>query len=268
MKREKKLEKRFLLAVVALAVFGTLTLGAPAAAQSGVVMGDGETILHLLDNNGGVAVDFDVDDVFTNEQIVIGRADTTGLDEMYINLVLVDGKSTLAADDPSVFLGSSQAEIRLGSGSASEPGEDGDLYLEDGFGVTTININGVTGNIEQLIDNVGPPFLDGNGAVKAWAIIDVLGNVVRCWNCNTSSSQTQRLDVGDYEVDFTIIGAISNRPVLAVSSCPVSNFLGIQCELVDTVTVSPRFGDDSSFFVRNNNSDGDPKDGSFTIVVF
>lgn len=256
------------------AMVGAAVLLAPvsAMAQSGVVMGADEELFHLLDNSGGIAVDFNVDDVNTTQQIVFGRADTAGFDEMNIDLVLIDNDSTLDNLDPSILLDSSDAAIRLGSGSAAEPGRDGDLFIEDGLGITTIQINGDSGNIDQEIDNSGSVTdFDGNGAIKAWAHISFSGDVVRCWNCNTDSADTQRIATGEYEVSFSV-GNIDKRPVLATRACPQPGnpfdpF--VQCTLIDgSIFVSPRLLDSQSFFVGIKNGDGEPQNGTFTIIVF
>lgn len=248
-----------------------LALTTSAGAQSGVVMGTEEELLHLLDNGGGIAVDFNVDDVNLTQAIVIGRADTLGFNEMDIDLVLIDNDSTLSNGDASVFFNSSDASLRLGSGSAAEPGRDGDLFVEDGLGITTIQINGDSGNIVQEIDNIGAVTnFDGNGAVKAWAIIDADGTVIRCWNCNTNASETQRLSEGKYEVDFTI-GNIDKRPVLATRACATpGNPLApaTQCApFSDEIRISPRLLDSSSIWVLVANDEGN-QDDTFTLVVF
>ncbi len=259
--------------LLAVTTILSLTVVASLGAQSGVILGNGDDLLRLLDDGGNVAVVFDVNDVNTTQVVRFGRADPSGFDEMNIDIELIDEGSTLAADDRSIFLDSSAANITLGSGSSTEPGSDGDLFLEDGLGTTNILIDGATGNFTQNIDNTGTTFdFDGNGAVKAWAIIESDGTVARCWKCSGAASNTSQVDTGQYQVGFNLNG-IENRPVLATVSCPVSS-IGIlpaifQCAQAGaTINVAPRLFTDSAYFVFTRDSAGTPSDRAFTLVVF
>ena len=58
--------------------------------------------------------------------------------------------------------------------------------------------------------------LTANGFVKAWARIASNGTIRSCWRCNTDPGETQRTGTGQYEVDFTPLGAdVSDRPRMA-----------------------------------------------------
>lgn len=262
------------LMIGSLAALGAIP--APLTAQSGVILGTGEEILHLLDNSGGIAVDFNVDDLNTPQSVEFGRADLSGTDESDVDIVLIDSNSTLSVSDRSIHLDASAADIILGSGSVTQPGSAGTLTIRDTTGFLKTQIDGDTGNIVQIVDNVGASAtdFDSNGAVKAWAIINGDGTVARCWNCNTSLASTRRISTGVYEVDFLSLtfGDLDKRPVLASLACATPFFPGLpdsQCLLFQgSIQVSPRLGDASSYRVRTHKTDGSLVDSSFTIVVF
>jgi len=144
--------------------------------------------------------------------------------------------------------------IQLGS-----PNEDGDLRLFDNSpeNALSINLDGATGNVSnQLV---------GNGLVKAWAKINANGTIAACYRCNTSTTQTRRLSTGNYEVDFTPVGASIATRVVLCSNGHMSTVGGPASSSIYCVQVS---GDPSSVRVDTENENGNNTDSTFTVVVF
>ena len=142
--------------------------------------------------------------------------------------------------------------IQLGSND-----EDGDLQLFDNSpdNPLSINLNGATGNVSNQFA--------GNGVVKGWARITAAGAVASCYNCDVG--QTNGFGSGQYEVDFTPIGAdITSRPWV----CSVGNGTQSVFPRVDQIGCVGRAGDPSSVFVEIENDAGTNVDRDFTIVVF
>lgn len=190
--------------------------------------------------------------------LVLGSSGTSPSD---MDLIVFDPSTAFDhAFEVALYFNSSSARMTLGSGSVSEPGDDGEILLLDGMGSSLLELDGGTGNIEQDVDNIA--IANGNGAVKAWAKIDADGTVFQCWKCNLSAAQTRRLDEGDYEVDFEL-GNIQARPRLAIidshTTTAVTSFGVAVFGSSDTSTVRVR---------TRALSDGVLLDAAFTVFVF
>ena len=170
---------------------------------------------------------------------------------------------------PVFMIDASLGALSLGSGGSNLPGEDGEIYVEDGHGNTTFQVAGDSGTASQVVS--------GNGLVKAWAKINADGTVHSCWNCNPDPLETRLCCDGlaHYEVDF-LLGDISTRPYLlvtgphtAVLDSPFGPF-SQQVVPIVIAAVTPRFGDTSSLYVQladlNNTNLRHLED--FTVFVF
>lgn len=127
--------------------------------------------------------------------LILGGGDDDG----DLRLTDTDGVTTTVALDGATGL------VELGS-----PDDDGDLWLWDNSPDSnqSIVLNGASGNATQQ--------LGGNGFVKAWARIAADGSVHSCYLCLPLA--TSRTDVGQYQVDFSLLGSdIRSRPRLAVA---------------------------------------------------
>jgi len=115
----------------------------------------------------------------------------------------------------------------------------------------------------KIADSVAA--LKGNGMVKAWARIKSDETVASCWRCNKATTETRRLGVGDYEVDFTPLSTdIRGRPRMAI----LDAFGAIYFFSGGGIRVSDRLDDPSSVFVNIYDPDGNDLDSSFNIIVF
>lgn len=250
---------------VALALVLALA-GLPAWAQSTTVEG-GKIVARQPDQAIAFELIGDTDfDAFN--VLLLGRADPGGSIRADVDFKIVDPLSSLSTTDPSLEFNASGATLVLGSGSVSNVGADGDLLIQDGAGSTTIELDGGSANAIQMIDpgDVGV----ANGFIKAWAKIEDDGSIASCWNCNTDTLATRRLDTGEYQVDF-LIGDISSRPVLATvgthSSTPTFSAAVIRTRpsfvvssvIVETQTYAIFI--DGTLFTP-------PVDRSFTLLVF
>lgn len=200
------------------------------------------------------------------DHVRIGSAGSKPAD---VDLIVVDPSSTFGLNEPVFMIDASLGALSLGSGSVEQQGEDGEIYVEDGLGTTTFQVEGLTGNVTQVVS--------GNGLVKAWAKINEDGTVHSCWNCNSDSMETKLLQgmSGPYEVDFAL-GDISTRPLVVVlgrhvAESPCSFVFCFQVQPVLWAAVAPRFGDASSVFVQlavPNDPIGLFGVGDFTVYVY
>jgi hypothetical protein len=98
------------------------------------------------------------------------------------------------------------------------------------------------GNLTNLFSNSASK---SNGLVKAWAQVNADGTVESCWRCNKDPTQTHRLDVGIYEVDFTPLSTnISGRPRTATSDA-----FSLEVPPATIASITHSLGDESSVFV-------------------
>ena len=102
---------------------------------------------------------------------------------------------------PSILLGGS--------------GDSGRLRIRDAANATGVDLRS-NGNVTNLFSNDED---ESNGLVKAWARINADGTIAACWRCSKDPLETQRLNTGSYEVDFTPLDTdITGRPRLATIS--------------------------------------------------
>lgn len=188
--------------------------------------------------------------------------------------------------EQAFFFNASLSDLRIGSGFLANPGDDGDIDLEDGAGRTTIQLEGsdaaitlgttdrdgdlnlrdttnaITMQMDGQTGNITNT-LNGHGLVKAWARINANGTVLSCFRCNTAAAQTRRLSAGTYEVDFTPLGTnIRSRPRSATLDTHSFAIFKGQINLAD------RAGDASSVFVRTTLSGGGNADRAFTLLIY
>lgn len=153
----------------------------------------------------------------------------------------------------NVQLRGADGEAFLGS---TTTGDDGDISLSNGTSSNfALDLEGSNGTITNIIT--------GNGIVKAWARMNSNGTVASCYRCSTSAANTNRISLGNYEVDFTIDANIDSRPVVCSSghnAVSGTSGAGISCV--------GRTLDDSSVFVSTFSPAGTSVDSYFTIVVF
>lgn len=223
----------------------------------------------------------------TQAQVTIGRGGT-GPDQSDTDLIVYDPFFTTFDRELNFWFNASVGDLRLGSGNTTNGGDDGDLNLEMGNGLTGISLSGsgafgtfgVTGNPGDIFvrdtTNINTVTitgssgtvsnsLAGNGVVKAWCQVSATGNFIAGYRCNSSVTETRRItDPGNYEVDFTALSSdIRSRSY--VISCTDPDASSIGCEEVTGVA---RSGDTSSIFVQTRNSDGTTVNSVFTILIY
>jgi hypothetical protein len=104
-----------------------------------------------------------------------------------------------------------------------------------------------------------------NGLVKAWARINADGTIAACWRCNRDPDETQKLNVGSYEIDFTPLATdITGRPrtatVAGTGAMPQATI-----RAVDRTTPP----DDSTVHIFTENpATGDRVDAPFVLVIY
>jgi hypothetical protein len=99
--------------------------------------------------------------------------------------------------------------------------------------------------------------------VLHWASIESDGDVRRAGpGVNTSTSQTKRLDVGEYEVDFDVDDVSACQAI--VSASDTSN-LSVGA---DIVTAVGRLIDPSSLFIETFDSSGSSVDSAFEVQLW
>ncbi len=133
--------------------------------------------------------------------------------------------------------------------------EDGDIFVTDDAGVTTIQLDGDTGTITN-----GP---EGNGLVKAWARINADGTIASCWNCSPQPTLTNRISTGSYEVGFTFAADITSRPFV----CSPGHGDSVAA-LAHGIYCTDRFDNKSQIFVHTEDATGAETGSDFTIVIY
>lgn len=242
-------------------------LCATAMAAQETRLGNG--IVETINANNVTSIQLDGDGKLPADHVRIGSAGSVPAD---VDLIVVDPSSTFAFNEPVFMIDASLGALTLGSGSAESEGEDGEIFVEDGLGTTTFQVEGSTGNTTQI--------LSGNGLIKAWAKINADGSVHSCWNCNSDPAETRSVPVGSggpYEVDFTL-GDISTRPYLVVVGSHTASSAcsrPLVCDqFMDFIwpAIAPRFGDDSSVYVQLvDYAGGTPVffgEEDFTVYIF
>jgi hypothetical protein len=191
----------------------------------------------------------------SGEDVNIGRGGDAS-SRVDADLMVYDPNYTQSATWPAFNFNASLSDLELGSGYSTYPGDDGDIELFDGQGNIDIDLNGSTGTIVNSFT--------GNGIVKAWARVGSDGIVDSCYRCTTSTTESQRLNAGRYEIDFTSLGTdIRDRPW----TCSLGNG-GTTSETGRSINCVQRNGDTSSVFVNIRNSTGTDTDSPYTIVVY
>jgi hypothetical protein len=223
---------------------GPVTLAGP------VTIGDAATdgSLALREASGALRLRASATD-----DIVIGQGGTPSGDtdlairdpNHLVGGVATDGENAL-------FFDASTSDLRLGSGTAADPGDDGDLLLENGAGLVTHSSGGATGDLLLgtsgvdgdviLRDTTGLSAItldgstgdlankaEGEGLVKGWARIDFLGGIIGCYRCNTNAAATRRVSEGNYVVDFTFASDISARPQICTLNDGVAGGTSMRC---------------------------------------
>jgi hypothetical protein len=113
--------------------------------------------------------------------------------------------SELDLGSPCVSSSDLKASYVLGGSSG-----DGRLRIRDDAKVTGVDLRARNGNVTNRFSNDED---ESNGLIKAWAKINPDGSVAACWRCNRDPAETQRLNTGSYEVDFTPLDTdITGRP--------------------------------------------------------
>lgn len=260
-------------ALLSLTVLAGLLLPARAAPQMVVI----ETYALLIYGTGGVVATMnDLGD------LSLGGHGRNG------DLTLLDTVGT-----ETVKLSGGNGNITLGGGA-----DDGDLFLRDNDGTTnTIHLDGQAGSLRlgdtgsvqsgllEIHDNDGVNMvklrgdtgdiyatqIGASGLVKAWARIGEDGAVLSCWRCSLVTDQTKRIDEGEYQVEFVLIGNDSNvasRPfVCSVATGNVDETFNA----LRYVTCTGKQDDDSKIYVRTWRyvpAGAELIDTEFTLVVF
>ena len=186
----------------------------------------------------------------TNGGVVVGQSGGTGMD---VDFYVYDPTEV----DTAAHIDASEARLILGSGTGADPGDDGNITLEDGEGNNSIELDGDTGTVQNNL-------LVGNGLVKAWARINADGTVLTCWRCNNAPAATQRIsNPGVYEVSFSPLATdIQSRPRLAVLDSHSTNTTGGEINLAN------RSADNTSVWVGTRDSNGAFANRAFTLIIF
>lgn len=165
-----------------------VVIASPVAGQSTSV--DGGT-LEIDDSSGKNILEVTGD-------VVLGE----GQSGPNVDLEIRDPLFASSSTENSFFFDASQAVLRLGSGTAMEVGDDGDLQVYDKNGVLTINLDGDSGNATQPVS--------GDGFVKAWVRVHADGTVLSHLNVTGVLKDA----TGTYWVTFND-SALNDRPISA-----------------------------------------------------
>jgi hypothetical protein len=142
-----------------------------------------------------------------------------------------------------------------------EDGKDGRFRVRNADGEDAVELDGSSANVTNLFSNDAD---ESNGLVKAWAQINADGTIEACWRCNTDTGETQRLNTGIYEVDFTPLASdVSGRPRLAT----VDNHGGGATPVI-IIGLADRNGDASSIAVSTSDADGAATNAAFVLMVY
>ena len=135
------------------------------------------------------------------------------------------------------------------------------LRLKNEDGAKAVELDAGSANVTNLLSNEAD---ESNGLVKAWAQINADGSIDSCWRCNTDTAETQRLNAGEYEVDFTPLGTdISVRPRSAILNNP-----GAGTPAAGVIDLADRGGDPSSIFVDTADTNGTLSDRPFVLIIY
>jgi len=229
--------------------------------------------------------------VFGNT-VAVGRGGNATTERVDADLVVYDPFFTTDAREEAFFFNASTSDLTLGTGNSTTSGDDGDIFLQDGSGNTSVSISGSggsitlgesTGNDGELFlrdsagstaglsldggtGNISTNQLNGNGLVKAWARVGSDGVVDSCYRCNSSATESQKIAgfTGAYEIDFTPLGTdISDRPW----TCSLGTGETFS-ESGRSIYCVQRSADASSVFVQIQNAAGADTDSAYTIVVY
>jgi hypothetical protein len=142
-----------------------------------------------------------------------------------------------------------------------DDGRNARVRLRDAGGENAIELNAGSASVTNLFSNDEE---ESNGLVKAWAQINADGTIEACWRCNTDTGETQRLNTGIYEVDFTPLASdVSGRPRLAT----VDNHGGGATPVI-IIGLADRNGDASSIAVSTSDDDGAATNAAFVLMVY
>jgi hypothetical protein len=161
-------------------------------------------------------------------------------------------------DSPCVSNSDLKASVVVGGNTGN-----GRLRLKSEDGVIGVDLRADNGNVTNLFSNDE----DGsNGLVKAWAKINSDGTIAACWRCNRDPDETQKLNVGSYEIDFTPLATdITGRPRMATVSG--NNGAMPQATIRAVDRTSPP--DDSTVHIFTENpATGDRVDAPFVLVIY
>ena len=138
----------------------------------------------------------------------------------------------------------------------------GRLRVRDEDGTTAVELRADDGNVTNLFAN-GPSA--SNGLIKAWAQINADGTIAACWRCNRDPAETQRLNEGSYEVDFTPLATdITGRPRMATVAGNGVPLPQATIRAVDRTTPP----DDSTVHIFTEDPAGDRVDAPFVLVIY
>lgn len=215
----------------------------------------------------------------------VGRGGSATTNEN-ADLLVIDPEFTASETEPVMQMDASLGSLTLGSGNSSNPGDGGEVFIENGLGATNVWLYGggqaylgSSGSSGSLsLDNGTASWSSivlsgfngtltnqfaGDGLVKAWARINANGTVASCYRCNAAAAETQTLGTGIYEVDFTPVGTdISSRPW----TCSLGN--GAVFGAIGQIGCVQRSGDPSSLFVQTTGTTGTGANQAYTVVVY
>lgn len=237
-------------------------------------------------NLNAIVFKADAQSTVRSVQVGSGGSATTNEDT---DLLVMDPDFTASVTEPVMQMNASTGTLILGSGDASNNGESGELYIDNGAGTTNVWLFGTgqaylgnTGSSGTLyLDDgtatwtsivlsgttgtISSSQVNGNGIVKAWALINADGTVASCYHCNTNTAETRLISgfTGSYEVDFTPIATdIRSRPW----TCSVGNSSTFSA--IGQIGCVQRSGDASSIFVETRDTTGAASNIAFTVVVY
>jgi len=138
----------------------------------------------------------------------------------------------------------------------------GRLRVRDADGTTAVELRGDNGSVTNHFAN--DPSLS-NGLIKAWAAINADGTIAACWRCNRDPAETQKLNLGSYEIDFTPLATdITGRPRMATVA---GNGAMPQATIRAVDRTTPP--DDSTVHIFTENpATGDRVDAPFILIIY
>ena len=213
----------------------------PGWAQSAAQLGNDS--LAVSDAFGVI---FEVRSLAPTSEVVLGESGGPNVD-----LFIKD--PDFSVDENAFRFDASNGNLILGSGTAMEDGDDGDVTVHDRAGVQTIRLSGDDGG--QAMQST-----TGNGFVKAWVRVMGIYSAVILSSYNVSA--VERTSEGVYHVTF-IPTAFNERPMMAMldghDSFPSSG--GISVGLEDGTHPGQKQ-------VFTYDKDGIAADRSFNLVVY